>query len=76
MTTYYFWLFLFSMIVYFIASDNSIAKAVDFGFKLIQFELEKTKWWLLHNPNNFIIRWTIHKRSLKMAKKLMAEFKR
>ena len=43
--------------------------------QLAKVEYEKTKWWILHSPDNFIVRWLIHRRSMKMAKELMKEFK-
>jgi hypothetical protein len=73
MTTYYFWFFLFAIIVYFAATDASIARAVDLLFKLGQFQYEKTKWWLLHNPRNPIVKYMIWRRSWKLAKELQNE---
>jgi len=30
----------------------------------------------MHHPNNIIVRWLIHKRSIKMAKELMKELEK
>jgi hypothetical protein len=73
MEYYYFWFFLFAISAYFIATDESIAKAFYYVCKLIKFEYEKTKWWLLNNPRNPIVKYLMWRRALKMAKELEKE---
>jgi len=74
MTTYYFWFGIFIFVAYLIATDDSVAYAVTLVSKIIKFQYEKQKWWLLHNPSNIFVRWLIHRRSMKMAKEIMKEF--
>jgi hypothetical protein len=35
----------------------------------------KTKWWILYNPENPIIKYMIRRNSYKLAKQLQKEFK-
>ena len=42
--------------------------------QLARVQYEKTKWWVRHSPDNLIVRWLIHRRSMKMAKELIKEF--
>jgi len=43
--------------------------------QLAQVQYEKTKWWILHNPANPIVKYLIYRRSMKLAKELMDEYK-
>jgi hypothetical protein len=74
MTSYYFWFGIFMFVGYLIVTDNSVAYAFALVLKLIKFQYEKQKWWLLNNPRNIIVRWMIDRNSMKMAKELMEEF--
>jgi len=74
MTSYYFWFGIFMFVGYLIVTDNSVAYAFALVLKLIKFQYEKQKWWLLNNPRNIIVRWMIDRNSMKMAKELMKEF--
>lgn len=74
MTSYYFWFGIFMFVGYLIVTDNSISYAFVLVLKLIKFQYEKQKWWLLNNPRNIIVRWMIDRNSMKMAKELMEEF--
>jgi len=74
MSAYTFWLIIFTFVLYFIATDQSVARAFYMLTQLARVQYEKTKWWILHSPSNFIVRWLIHRRSMKMAKELMKEF--
>lgn len=73
MEIYYFWFFLFAIAVYFIATDESVAKLVDYTSKLLRFQYEKTKWWFIHNPKTPWARYSIHRRSIKLAEDLMKD---
>ena len=59
---------------YLIATDESVAYAVVLVSKIVKFQYEKTKWWILHNPANPVVKWLIHRRSMQTAKELMKEF--
>ena len=75
MSQYYFFvLTVFGFILYFVATDSSAAAFVDLITKMGRFHYEKTKWWLLHNPRNIIVRWMMYRKSMKMAEELMKEF--
>lgn len=74
MTAYYFWFGIFIFVAYLVATDDSVAYAVTLVSKIVRFQYEKQKWWLLHNPRNPIVKYLIYRNSLRMAEKLMNEF--
>lgn len=74
MTSYYFWFGIFIFVGYLIATEDSVAYAVVLISKIMKFQYEKQKWWLLHNPKNPVVKWLIYRKSMKMAEKLMKEF--
>ena len=74
MTAYYFWFGIFIFLFYLVATDDSVAYAVSLVSKLVRFQYEKTKWWLLHNPRNPIVKYFMYRNSMRMAKELMKEF--
>ena len=76
MNAYYFWFGIFTFVFYLVATDDSVAYAVTLVSKIIKFQYEKTKWWLLHNPGNPIVKYLIWRRSLRIAKELEKEFKK
>jgi hypothetical protein len=61
------------VVAYLIVTDNSVAAAFYYVVKLIKFEYEKRKWWLLNNPRNPIVKYLIWRRSYKLAKELHRE---
>ena len=74
MTAYYFWFGIFTFLFYLVATDDSVAYAVTLVSKLIRFQYEKIKWWLLHNPANPIVKYLMWRNALRMAKELEKEF--
>jgi len=76
MTSYYFWFGIFMFVGYLIVTDISVAYAFTLVSKLIRFQYEKQKWWLLHNPRNPIVKWFMWRRALRIAKQLEKEFKK
>jgi hypothetical protein len=74
MTAYYFWFGIFIFLFYLVATDVSVAYAVTLVSKIVRFQYEKQKWWLLHNPRNPIVKYLIYRNSVKMAEELMKEF--
>jgi len=76
MTTYYFWFGIFMFVGYLIVTDNSVAYVFILVSKLIKFQYEKTKWWILHNPANPVVKWLMWRNALRMAKELEKEFKK
>lgn len=73
MTAYYFWFAIFIFVFYLAATDDSVAYAINLVSKLIKFQYEKTKWWLIHNPRNPMVKYLMWRRALKMAKELEKE---
>ena len=73
MNSYYFWLIVFAFAAYFIVTDNSVAAAFYYVVKLVKFQYEKQKWWLLHNPRNPLVKYLMWRRSMKLAKEMMEE---
>lgn len=76
MTSYYFWFGIFIFVGYLIVTDNSVAYAFALVLKLIKFQYEKQKWWLLHNPRNLVVKWLMWRRTLRIAKELEKELKK
>ena len=74
MSVSYIYFVIFFCIAYLIVTDQSVSRAFYMLTQLARVEYEKAKWWILHSPDNLIVRWLIHKRSMKMAKELMKEF--
>lgn len=74
MNSTYIYFIIFFCIAYLIVTDQSVAKAFYMLTQLARVQYERTKWWILYSPDNFIVRWLIHRRSMKMAKELMKEF--
>ena len=75
MTSYYIWFALFAIAAYIIVTDNSVARAFYMLTQLARVQYEKTKWWIMHNPANPIIRYFMWRRALKLAKELEREIK-
>ena len=76
MTAYYFWFGIFIFVFYLVATDDSVAYAVVLVSKIVRVRYERTKWWLLHNPANPIVKWLMWKNALRIAKELEREFKK
>jgi len=74
MSAYTIWFVIFALVAYFIATDNSVAKAFYMLSELAKIQYEKVKWWLIHNPANPIVKYFIWRRSYKIAKELQKEF--
>jgi hypothetical protein len=72
--TYYTWFIVFAVVAYFIVTDDSVAAAFYYVLKLVKSNYEKQKWWLLHNPRNPVVKYMMHRRSMKLAKELMDEY--
>ena len=68
--SYYAWFIVFAVVAYFIVTDESVAKFVNYSSRLLKFKYEKTKWWILHNPANPIVKYLMWRRALKLAKEI------
>lgn len=64
------WIVVFLLALYLIITDESIAISFYYVMKIIRFNYEKQKWWLLHNPRNPIVKYLMGRRSYKLAKEI------
>ena len=70
MITHNLWIVVFLLALYLIITDESIAIAFYYVIKIVRFNYEKQKWWLLHNPRNPIVKYFMWRRSYKLAKEI------
>jgi hypothetical protein len=75
MEYYYFWFFLFAVTAYFILTDESVAKAVYYCSKIIKQKYLIFQWWLIYNPATPWAKYSMYRRSMKLAKELEKELK-
>jgi len=73
MSLQYIYFIIFVVLAYVIVTDNSVASAVVLITRMIRFQYEKTKWWLIHNPANPVVKYMMWSRSMKLAKELEKE---
>jgi hypothetical protein len=73
MEYYYFWFFVCSIFVYFIATDESIAKAIYYATTILKNKYLIFQWWLVYNPKTPWAKYSMHRRSMKLAKELMKD---
>lgn len=76
MTAQYLWLVVFAVVVYFIATDESIAAGFYYIIKLAKAYIQRQWWWLLNNPRNPVVKYLMYRRYLKMAENMMAKINR
>lgn len=68
------WFLIFILIGYFIVTDSSVARLfilIGYWFKS---EYIKLRWRLFELPDSPIVRWRIHRNSLRIARELEKEF--
>jgi hypothetical protein len=41
--------------------------------QLARVQYEKTKWWIVHNPANPIVKYLMWRKSMKLAEEMMRE---
>ena len=70
----YLYFIIFFCILYLIITDKNIAGLVSYSSNLLRLHYEKTKWILLNDPRNPIVRYLIYKKSLRMAEQLIKKF--
>jgi hypothetical protein len=73
MSPQYLYFIIFALFVYIIVTDDSVVSAFVLITRMIRFQYEKTKWWLIHNPANPVVKYMIWRRSMKLAKELEKE---
>lgn len=70
MNPYTIWFVIFALIGYFIVTDSSVARLFVVLSQLARVQYEKTKWWVVHNPANPIVKYFMWRNSMKLAKEL------
>ena len=73
MNPLYIYFLIFFCIGYLIVSDASVARLFVLLTALARIQYQKIKWWLLNNPNNPLVKFMMHRRSLRIAKEMMEE---
>ncbi len=76
MNTTYIYFVIFFCIAYLIITDQSVARGFYLLTQIARVQYEKTKWWIIHSPDNIIVKWLIYRKSMKMAKELMGELEK
>ena len=66
---------IFAVVAYFILTDEGVAAAFFYVTRLAKAYIQRQLWWFTHNPRNPVVKYMIHRRSMKLAKELMDEFK-
>ena len=64
---------MFAVVAYIIVTDERAAAAFFYVSKLANTEIKRHWWWLTNNPRNPVVKYLIYRRSLRLAKELMAE---
>ena len=64
---------MFAVVAYIIVTDDRAAAAFLYVSKLVDSNIRRHWWWLTNNPRNPVVKYLIYRRSLRLAKELMAE---
>lgn len=70
MITHNLWIVIFLLLLYLTITEESISITFYYIMRIIRFNYEKQKWWLLHNPRNPIVKYLIWRRSYKLVKEI------
>ena len=73
MTAQYIYFIIFFCIGYLIVTDQSVAKAFVLSTQIVKNKFIVFRWWLANNPKTPWARYSMHRRSMKLAKELMEE---
>ncbi len=73
MSSTYIYFIIFFCLAYLIVTDQSVARAFYMLTQLARVQYEKTKWWILHNPANPIVKYFMWRRSNQLAEELLRE---
>jgi hypothetical protein len=71
---YYIWFLVFAVVAYFIVTDESAAAGFYYMIRIITNKFLVFKWWLINNPKTPWTRYSMYRRSMKMAEELIKEF--
>lgn len=75
MNATYIYVIIFFCIAYLILTDQSVAKAFYILVQISKIQYEKTKWWILYNPANPLVKYLMWRNAMKIAKDLQDELK-
>ena len=67
---YYGLLLFFGVLFYIVGTQPNAARFLVLAQKYVETKYQITKWWLVNNPRNPIVKYLIWRRSLKMAKSI------
>ena len=56
--------------------DKNVYISIVYLLKLLDIQIEKLKWIILYHPRNPILKYLIWKRSMKLAKEMLKNFKK
>ena len=58
---------MFTVVAYFIVTDESVATAFYYVLKLVSTNIRRHWWWLTNNPRNPVVKYLIYRRSLRLS---------
>ena len=64
---------IFAVVAYFILTDENVAAAFVYAFKLVNTNIKRQWWWLTNNPRNPVVKYMMYRKNLKLAKELKAK---
>ena len=73
MNPLYIYFIIFFCIGYLIVTDASVARLFVLLTALARIQYQKIKWYILYSPTNPLVKFMIHRRSLRLAKELAKE---
>jgi len=73
MSSYYIYFIIFFCIAYLIITDQSVARGFYLLTQMVRVQYEKTKWWVLYNPANPIVKYLMWRKAYKLAEELQRE---
>lgn len=64
---YYGLLLFFGVLFYIVGTQPTAAKFIILAQKYVEIQYRKSKWWILNNPRNPVVKYFIWRRSMKLA---------
>ena len=64
---YYGLLLFFGILFYIVGTQPTAAKFIILAQKYVEIQYRKSKWWILNNPRNPVVKYFIWRRSIKLA---------
>lgn len=71
--TYYVWFALFAIITYIVVSDKNVSDAFVYIFDITKNRIARQIWWFKNNPKTPWVKYSMWRRSWKLAKELQKE---